>query len=84
MTHRTTPQFREMYAKLPEPIQRLADKNFELLKADPTHPSLQFKKIEGMWSARVGMHYRAVGFDNDDVILWFWIDSHADYDKLMP
>ncbi len=37
-----------------------------------------------MWSARVGAHYRALGFDHDDAILWFWIGSHADYDKLMP
>jgi hypothetical protein len=82
--HRTTPQFWELYGKLPKRIQRLADKNFSLLKADPTHPSLNFKKIENMRSTRVGMHYRALGFDHEGTILWFWIGSHADYDKLMP
>jgi len=29
---------------LPKPIQKLADKNFELLKTNPFHPSLHFKK----------------------------------------
>lgn len=73
-----------MYEELPEHIQRLADKNFRLLKADPQHPSLHFKKIEGMWSARVGAHYRALAFDHEGGILWFWIGSHAAYDKMMP
>ena len=84
MKHRATPEFWEMYAKLPLNIQQLADKNFQLLKADPRHPSLHFKKIGGMWSARVGAHYRALGFDHEGGVLWFWIDSHAEYDKMMP
>lgn len=82
--HRTTPEFWEMYAELPKKVQQLADKNFALLKADPKHPSLHFKKIAGMWSARVGAHYRALGFDHEDGVLWFWIDSHSEYDKMMP
>jgi hypothetical protein len=53
--HRTTPQFWDLYEKLPKQIQRLADNNFELLKADPHHPSLKFKKVGNMWSARVGL-----------------------------
>ncbi len=84
MKHSTTPGFWEMYEALPEDIQRLADKNFQLLKADLQHPSLHFKKIEGMWSARVGAHYRALAVDHEGGLLWFWIDSHAEYDKMMP
>ena len=64
-------------------IRKLADKNFELLKADPHHPSLHFKKIDQLWSVRVGAHYRALGVDQDDTIVWFWIGSHSDYDKLV-
>ena len=65
-------------------VQQLADKNFALLQADPKHPSLHFKKIAGMWSARVGAHYRARGFDHEGGVLWFWIDSHSEYDKMIP
>jgi hypothetical protein len=61
----------------------VADKNFELLKADPYHPSLHFKKIGQLWSVRVGAHYRALGLDSNDTVVWFWIGSHADYDKLV-
>ena len=84
MIHRTTPQFWELYRKLPKNVRRVADKNFDLLKADSLHPSLHFKRIEDKWSVRVGGHHRALGFDHDGVVLWFWIGSHADYDKLMP
>jgi hypothetical protein len=73
-----------MYRVLPKHVRRLADKNFALLKADTQHPSLHFKKIEAMWSVRVGTHYRALGFDHDGGVLWFWIGSHAEYDKFMP
>jgi hypothetical protein len=82
--HHTTKDFWERYRKLPAAVQRLADKNFQLLKSDPSHPSLNFKKIEDMWSVRVGSRYRALGFDLPGQVLWFWIGTHAEYDKKMP
>ncbi|HLO00242.1 MAG TPA: hypothetical protein VK208_17415 [Pyrinomonadaceae bacterium] len=71
------------YRQLPEAVRKLADKNFALLEADPHHPSLHLKKIERLWSDRVGAHYRALGLDAPDSIVWFWIGSHADYDRLV-
>ena len=67
--------------KLPVDIQALADKNYELLKVNPRHPSLQLKRIEELWSVRVGLHYRAIGTDAPAGIQWIWIGSHAEYDK---
>lgn len=84
MKHITTPQFWELYYRLPAEIRDRADKNFELLKAEPHHPSLHFKKIGKLWSVRVGRRYRALGIDKGDTVLWFWIGSHAEYDKLLP
>ena len=81
--HNATPQFRELYNALPEQIQRLADKNFGLLKADSQHPSLHFKKVGDLWSARAGLDYRVLGVDNDGGVLWFWIGSHAAYGKIV-
>ncbi|WP_316231574.1 hypothetical protein [Bradyrhizobium sp. SZCCHNR1051] len=83
MTHFASPKFWAAYELLPEAIKRLADQNFELLKRDPRHPSLQFKKVGRFWSARVGLRYRALATEIDDGYLWFWIGSHADYDKLV-
>ncbi|HYA16702.1 MAG TPA: hypothetical protein VEF06_04510 [Bryobacteraceae bacterium] len=42
--HRTTRDFRREYDSLPPDIRERADKQFSLLKANPQHPSLQFKK----------------------------------------
>jgi hypothetical protein len=64
-------------------VQRLADEKFQLLKADPRHPSLHFKKVDRFWSCRVGLFFRALGVAVEDGVLWFWIGSHADYDKLV-
>ena len=64
-------------------MRQLADRSYALLKTNPSHPSLHFKKVGQFWSARVGLHYRAVAVDAGDDLVWFWIGSHADYDKLL-
>ena len=56
MTHRATPRFWRCYRSLPKEIRDLADRCYTLLKADPGHPSLHFKKIGVLWSARVDLH----------------------------
>ena len=68
---------------LPQEVQKLADQAYEHLKRDPRHPSLQFKKVDRFWSARIGTNYRALGIDARDGVVWFWIGRHADYDKLI-
>jgi hypothetical protein len=86
MEHLTLPRFWEYYRQLPKEIQQLADKNFELLKIDPYHPSLHLKKVgktKQLWSVRVGIQYRALGMDKPEGIIWFWIGPHAEYDKLL-
>jgi len=64
-------------------VQELADKSFRLLKDDPRHPSLHFKKVARFWSARVGLHHRTVAVEAADGLVWFWIGTHADYDRLL-
>ena len=83
MKHYTSSDFWELYWKLPNEIRELADKNYELLKENPRHPSLQLKRIEELWSSRVGLHYRAIGIDAPSGIQLIWIGSHADYDKFI-
>lgn len=83
MSHSTTADFWCLYNALPLDVQRLADKNYDLLQADPAHPSLQFKEVAGLWSVRVGLHYRAVAYREGSDLFWFWIGSHAEYDKVV-
>ena len=84
MRHFASPAFWQAYAKLPENVRALADKNYTLLKENPQHPSLHFKKTGRFWSVRIGLRYRALAVEANDGLLWFWIGSHADYDKLIP
>lgn len=81
--HRTTPQFWQRFSELTEDLQKLARKNFALLKENPKHPSLHFKKVGVYWSARVGLNYRVLAVEDGDDFIWVWIGSHAEYDKLV-
>lgn len=78
-------QFHKLYAQLPASIQEQAKAAYQIFKVNPYHPSLHFKQIRPnapVYSVRVGKGYRAVGVRKGDSILWYWIGSHVDYDKL--
>jgi hypothetical protein len=81
--HLASPAFWDCYRQLPEAVRKLADANFALLKSDPRHPSLHFKKVGRFWSVRVGLRYRVLAVECEQGLLWFWIGSHADYDRLI-
>ena len=81
--HFATSDFWYHYRQLPEDMCAVADKNFELLRHDPRHPSLHLKKVGAFWSARVGSRYRALARDRKEGLVWFWIGSHTEYDRLL-
>ena len=88
MEHRATAAFWYEYRKLLPDIQRRAGKQFSLLKSDPQHRSLQFKKIgdrQGLeiWSARVTLSFRALAIKRDYGFLWFWIGNHETYEAII-
>jgi hypothetical protein len=80
--HRTTERFRKCLSMLPERIQSIAGKNFELLKTNPSHPSLHFKRVGKFWSVRVGINYRALATEDDKDLIWVWIGTHDEYDDM--
>jgi len=83
---RTTRRFREAFADLPEEIRRRARRAYFLFRNDPHHPSLRFKKVDeetNTFSVRIGLGYRALGVMEGSTIIWFWIGSHADCDRLI-
>ena len=82
MKHVATPEFWDCYKRLPDAVRNTADRNFQLLKDDPQYPSLHFKKVGRFWSARVGIHYRALAVESGEDLVWFWIGLHAEYDRL--
>jgi hypothetical protein len=81
--HFANPSFWVCYEQLPTYIQDLADKNFELLKTNPKHPSLHLKKVDKYWSARVGRKYRTIAVEINEGLIWFWIGTHSEYERLL-
>jgi uncharacterized protein (DUF427 family) len=83
LSHRASLRFWRHFQSLPPEIQQLARDNFELLKSNPRHPSLQFKRVAQYWSVRVGLAFRALGVESADGIVWFWIGPHEEYKRLI-
>ena len=86
MTSLLTEDFVDCFRRLPNEIKNLARKNYQLWRANPSHPGLQFKRIhqtEPIYSVRVGRGYRAVGLLEQNTITWFWIGTHADYERII-
>lgn len=81
-----TERFRKAYDGLPKHIQEQADKAFSIWKRNENHPSISFKKIhktKPVYSVRVTLSYRALGMKQGDTMIWFWIGSHPEYEKLI-
>lgn len=87
MISRTTPAFRKLLAALPADVQQLARQEFRRFVKDPAHPGLHFKMLQRrgttLYSARVGLHYRELAYEDDVTLYWFWIGPHAEYDRLL-
>ncbi|MFI0398784.1 MAG: hypothetical protein ACH34X_06875 [Thiolinea sp.] len=57
-----------------------------MLREDPLDPSIHFKEVNAakqLWSARVGIHYRALALAVPEGYVWIWIGHHAEYDQLI-
>jgi hypothetical protein len=86
VTSHTTARFRRAFASLATEVREHAREAYRLFREDPAHPSLRFRQVHPsrpIFSARVGLHYRALAIRDGDDVVWFWIGSHADYDKLV-
>jgi hypothetical protein len=81
-----TEDFLACFAALPEPVKAQARKTYRLWRQNPSHPGLHFKRVhhrEPIFSARVGLGWRVLGLLEGDTVTWFWIGSHADYDRML-
>ena len=81
--HRTTERFWKCFEKLPESVQMVSKKNFALLKANPSHPSLHFKKVGKFWSVRAGLNHRALAVEDGQDFIWVWIGTHDEYKRML-
>ena len=86
MISHTNSSFWKQYRKLPPNIRDISQKQYQLFILNPYHASLHFKRVHStkpIYSVRITRNYRAIGVLKSDIIVWFWIGSHDDYDKLL-
>jgi hypothetical protein len=83
---RTTAAFRKALEALPTRVRAQAQRAYSVFRSDPNHPSLRFKPVHPsrpIYSVRIGIHYRALGVREGDDIVWFWVGSHDEYERLI-
>lgn len=81
--HRASERYWKCFSNLPDFVQKLARKKFELLRNNPQHPSLHFKKVGKFWSARVGILHRALAIKDDEDFIWVWLGTHDEYERII-
>jgi len=81
---RTSAPFWQMFRALPAEVKRQSRRTFRRFIRDPFHASLRFKRLRGhadCWSVRISASYRAVCRRKGQTVYWFWIGSHANFDR---
>ena len=83
MNHFASSRYWTCYESLPTEVRQQADRQFALLKSNPSHPSLHFKKVGKFWSARVNPWVRALATESGKDLVWFWVGTHTEYERLI-
>jgi hypothetical protein len=86
MNSKTTKRFWQCYEKLPENIKKQAKDSYKIFQINPYYPGLRFKQIHStrpIFSIRITKNYRAIGVIQRNAIIWFWVGSHADYERML-
>ena len=86
MKSKATPAFWLKYGALPADVKERAREAYRRFQANPAHPGLRFKKIhpaEPIYAVRITRDFRALGLLEAELITWFWIGSHDEYDRLI-
>jgi hypothetical protein len=81
-----------MFRALPVPYQQAAVAAFQMFLRNPHHPALRPHSLNptkkgqhwpGSISVSITMGYRAIYVVRNGVNVWYWIGTHADYDKFV-
>jgi len=82
-----TDSFWKLYRALPDSVRQEAKEAFRLFCRNAAHPGLSFERLRcdpESWSVRITRGFRAVGWKRQDSVVWYWIGSHAEFDKRFP
>jgi hypothetical protein len=62
---------------------RTSGQELRALKVKLNTPVVALQKDWKVRAVRIGLQYRALAIETGDDLLWFWIGSHSEYDKLI-
>ena len=79
--HIRSQEFVALENKLPVVIRSIVAKQFQHLRTNQSHPSLRFKKVSDRWSLRITHNYRALEYRHNNLITWYWVGTHAEYER---
>lgn len=88
--NRTTRGFREQFERLPPHVRAAVRAACVLFDGDPAHPSLRHHALKdtragqhrhGSFSVSPTMQYRAIYVVVDGQNVWYWIGTHAEYNR---
>ena len=86
MISHASERFWKSYQKLPFQLKSKAREVYVLGKKNSSHKILHFKQIHSdkqIFSVRITMNYRVLGVRNDEFMVWFWIGSQDDFNKMI-
>jgi hypothetical protein len=73
-----------LHIELPAHVQCLARDKFRVWKRDPFQPSMQSSRFAPkVWSMRISDHDRALARREGELVVWFWIGTHKEYNKFL-
>ena len=87
MISRLDPEFLEALRRLDSATRRKVQRAYQLFKDNPRHGSLKFRRVRGTrnhYSARVDDYYRVLGLVEGNIITWYWVGPHDEYERMIP
>jgi len=83
---KTTNKFWKCYRELSFDVKKQAKEAYSTFQNNRDYPGLNFKKVHSklpIFSVRISKDYRALGIKQQNTIIWFWIGSHSDYERIL-
>jgi hypothetical protein len=82
----TTADFWKRFSRLLVDEQDQAREICRLWRANPSHNSLHFERVSRhppIYSVRIGLGYWALCLRDGDTVTWYWVGTHAEYDRML-
>lgn len=78
---RATKSYRKAYLKLPKEIKRKCKQKLGFFAQDPSHPSLNLHRINGLWELYIDIKYRCILRKEGNIYYLIAVGGHEIVDR---